>query len=197
MAGTVLVVEDEPDARESLLRGLRRAGWTATGAANGQLALPLLADGRWTAVVTDLHMPLVDGFAVLAASRRHDPRTLRVAVTAFGDKPRILAALNSGADYLLEKPFSVAELDTVLTGLGAARPGPADLDSIYQQRLRALDLTEREQELVTLVLKGLPNRDIGSVLGIGEQTVKNSLQALYGRLGIGSRSELCHVIFPI
>jgi two-component system nitrate/nitrite response regulator NarL len=158
---------------------------------------PLLDAGGWTAIVTDLQMPLVDGFAVLSASRRLDARTLRVAVTAFGDKPRILAALNSGADYLLEKPFSVADLCTVLAELGATRRGPDDLGAIYQQRLLALGLTGREQELVTLVLKGLPNRDIGAVLGIGEQTVKNSLQALYTRLGLGSRSELCHCVFPI
>lgn len=196
MSRRVLIVDDEADARELLVRGLLRGGWRATGAADGQEALDLLGDG-WDAVVTDLLMPRVDGFAVLDAARARLPHALRVVVTAFGDKDRVLAALNHGAHFLLEKPFGVADLVDVLTRLGGGQTASEPLSALYQQSLDRLALTERDRQFVTLVLKGLPNREIGAVLGLGEQTVKNYLQGIYTRLGITSRSELFHCVFPI
>jgi DNA-binding CsgD family transcriptional regulator len=47
------------------------------------------------------------------------------------------------------------------------------------------------------VLKGLPNLEIATLLGIGEQSVKNYLSQLYRKLGVSSRSELFHLVFPI
>ncbi len=192
----VLVVDDEDDAREMLVRGLGRLGWDAAGAADGLEALGRLGDG-WGAVVTDLLMPRADGFAVLDAARDRAPAAVRIVVTAFGDKARVLDALNRGAHYLLEKPFGVADLDRVLASLGAGRDDGEPLSALYQRSLDRLDLGERDRQFVTLVLKGLPNREIAGVLGLGEQTVKNYLQGLYGRLGIASRGELFHRIFPI
>ena len=196
MTRRALVVDDEGDARELLVRGLGRLGWDAVGAADGMAALGLL-DGGWSAVVTDLLMPRADGFAVLDAARERAPAAVRVVVTAFGDKARVLDALNHGAHYLLEKPFGVADLDGVLASLGAGRNDEEPLSALYQRSLDRLDLGERDRQFVTLVLKGLPNREIAGVLGLGEQTVKNYLQGLYTRLGIASRGELFHRVFPI
>lgn len=196
MTRRILVVDDEEDAREMLVRGLVRLGWDATGAADGVEAIARL-DAGLAAVVTDLLMPRADGFAVLDAARERAPSAFRVVVTAFGDKARVLDALNRGAHYLLEKPFGVVDLDTVLARLGAGRGDDEPLSALYQRALDRLDLGERDRQFVTLVLKGLPNREIAGVLGLGEQTVKNYLQGLYARLGIASRGELFHRVFPI
>lgn len=192
----VLIVDDEVDARQMLIRGLARLGWHATGAADGAEAIARM-DAGLTSVVTDLLMPRADGFAVLDAARERAPGAARVVITAFGDKARVLEALNRGAHYLLEKPFGVADLDAVLRRLSAAHDDDEPLSALYQRSLDRMDLGERDRQLVTLVLKGLPNREIAGVLGLGEQTVKNYLQGLYARLGIASRSELFHRVFPI
>jgi DNA-binding NarL/FixJ family response regulator len=192
----VLVVEDEDDARELLVRGLTRAGFAAHGARDGRAALDALPVNL-ALVVTDLLMPRLDGLGLLAELRRLHPGVRRVVITSFGDKERVLAALNAGADYLLEKPFGVPQLGGVIQRLLAEEPDERHLDRIVARRLAALTLTPREHALVLLVLKGLGNKEIARQCSLGEQTVKNALFALYQKLGIASRSELFHLIFPV
>jgi DNA-binding NarL/FixJ family response regulator len=192
----VLVVEDEDDARELLVRGLIRQGFIADGAGDGLTALDLLPRG-WDVVVTDLLMPRLDGLGLLKELPQRLPHALRMVITSFGDKERVLAALNLGADYLLEKPFSAQQLGELLKRLLAERDDERQIDQLFTRRLAGLPLTPRERELVVLVMKGLGNKDIARQLDLGEQTVKNALFTLYQKLGISSRSELFHLVFPV
>ncbi|MBA3699946.1 MAG: response regulator transcription factor [Planctomycetes bacterium] len=196
-APRILIVEDEVDARELLARGLNRQGFAADGASDGQNALELLPRD-WDVVVTDLLMPRLDGLGLLKELSQRLPHALRVVITSFGDKERVLAALNLGADYLLEKPFSALQLGDVITRLLAERNDDENqIDQLFVRRLAGLPLTPRERDLVVLVMKGLGNKDIARQLDLSEQTVKNALFALYQKLGIASRSELFHLVFPI
>ncbi len=196
-APRILIVEDEVDARELLVRGLNRQGFAADGASDGQNALELLPRD-WDVVVTDLLMPRLDGLGLLKELSQRLPHALRVVITSFGDKERVLAALNLGADYLLEKPFSALQLGDVITRLLAERNEDENqIDQLFVRRLAGLPLTPRERDLVVLVMKGLGNKDIARQLDLSEQTVKNALFALYQKLGIASRSELFHLVFPI
>lgn len=192
----ILLVEDEADARELLTRGLERLGWSVAGAADGEDARARLAAG-WDAVVTDIRMPRMDGLQLLGHVTRCCPGAVRVVITSFGDKDHVLAALNQGAHYLLEKPFSAQQLSEVLQRLLGERDDGAQVDQLFARRLSTLPLTAREREMVVLVLKGGSNRDIGSHLGVSEQTVKNALASVYQKLGISSRGGLFHHVFPI
>jgi DNA-binding NarL/FixJ family response regulator len=192
----VLVVEDEGDARDLLVLGLQRQGFAAAGARDGQEALDRLADG-WDVVVTDLLMPRVDGLRLLSVLDREHPHLYRVVITSFGDKQRVLASFNAGADYLLEKPFGVQQLTEVIRRLVTDERQERQLDRWFNRRLATLDLTPRERDLVVLVMKGMGNKEIAQHLGLGSQTVKNALFALYQRLGITSRGELFHLVFPV
>jgi DNA-binding NarL/FixJ family response regulator len=192
----VLVVEDERDSRELTVRGLARHGFAASGACDGLDALDQLAGG-WEVVVTDLRMPRLDGLQLLGELRTRLPGAVRVVITSFGDKDNVLAALNGGADYLLEKPFTVRQLADLLNRLLAERNEAGQVDQLFVRRLATLPLTAREREMVVLVLKGLSNKDIAEVLNIGEQTVKNALAAVYQKLGVASRGQLFHHVFPI
>lgn len=196
MSRRVLLAEDEADARELLVRGLRRQGWDAHGACDGDAAAARLGEG-WDAVVTDLVMPGRDGLGLLAACRLDCPGAVRLVITAFGDKERVLAALNAGAAYLLEKPFSASQLDQALHRVLDRREEAEGVDRLFAHRLSTLPLTPRERELVTLVLKGLGNAEIAGALGLGEQSVKNALSTAYRRLGVASRGELFHRVFPL
>jgi DNA-binding NarL/FixJ family response regulator len=191
----VLVVDDEADARELVVGGLIRHGYKATGAVDGQDAMDKLSGVD--VVVTDLVMPRKDGMAVLEAARTAAPAAIRIVITSFAEKDRVIAALNLGADHLIEKPFSIAQLHETIQRLLATREGATDICSIFSARLASLALSEREQRLVTYVLKGLPNKEIASLLTVSEQSVKNALFYLYRKLGVSSRSELFHLVFPI
>ncbi len=193
----ILLVEDEQTARELLVRGLTRLGHRVTAAADGREALPLL-DRRWDIVVTDLLMPGMDGLELLSHVARLCPRALRIVITSFADKDRVVAVLNLGADYLLEKPFSVDRLAGVVERLMTERAADGDqITHFFQRRLLGMPLTARERDIVALVLRGLANKEIAAQLGLGEQTVKNLLSGIYGKLGVQTRGELFHAVFPI
>ncbi|MFN0009739.1 MAG: response regulator transcription factor [Planctomycetota bacterium] len=193
----VLLVEDEATGRDLLARGLARSGYEVSTAADGAEAIALLDDGI-DYVVTDIVMPVMDGLGLLAEMNRRKHRAQRVVVTSFADKDRVVAVLNLGADYLLEKPFSVETLASLLARLTAdRRDGVADITQFFRRRLHRLPLAPREREMVELVLRGDSNKQIARKLGLSEQTVKNTLSSAYGSLGVQSRGELFHVVFPI
>ena len=194
----ILVVNDELDAREMLMCELYRLGYEVHATNDGEEAVAVL-DLGYDAVITDLVMPSLDGLGLLREIAARHPRTVRVVITSFADKERVLAALNLGAHYLMEKPFTAQQLGEVLARLLKER-AEKDVDGverIFKHRLASLDISERENRLIVNVLKGLSNREIGILLGIGEQTVKNALYLLYQKLGVASRNELFHLIFPL
>ncbi|MBA3699665.1 MAG: response regulator transcription factor [Planctomycetes bacterium] len=194
---SILLVEDEAAARELLARGLSRLGFRVTGVGDGADAVPLL-HRPWDVVVTDLQMPRLDGLRLLDEVNRLCPRALRVVITSFADKDKVVAVLNLGADYLLEKPFGVDRLAGILDRLLADRSGSTDsMVQFFQRRLLGLPLTVRERDLVAGLLKGQSNKELAANLGIGEQSVKNALSAIYAKLGVQSRTELFHAVFPI
>jgi two-component system, LuxR family, response regulator FixJ len=194
---TILLVEDEAPSRELLARGLSRLGYRVTGVGDGVDAVPLL-HRPWDVVVTDLMMPRMDGLRLLNEVNRLCPRALRVVITSFADKDKVVAVLNLGADFLLEKPFGVDRLAGILDRLLSDRAGSSDtMVQFFQRRLLGLPLTVRERDLVAGLLKGQSNKELAIALGIGEQTVKNMLSAIYAKLGVQSRTELFHAVFPI
>jgi len=192
----ILLVEDEADTRELLARSLGRRGFDVTTASNGEIALGLIDNG-FDVVVTDILMPRLDGIGLLKILRDREPPPVCIVITSFADKERVIEALNIGARFLMEKPFTTENLANVITRLLEEQTNEEDLGIIFQRRLTHLNLGQRDQELVIYLLKGLSNRSIADVLGTTEQSVKNSFHQLYQRLGIGSRSELFHLVFPI
>jgi DNA-binding NarL/FixJ family response regulator len=193
----ILLVEDEDVGRDLLARGLSRAGAHVETASDGEAALAQLTQ-PFDCIVTDLVMPRMDGLRLLEELNRRDDPALRVVITSFADKDRVVAVLNLGADYLLEKPFSVERLQSILEDLlEDRRRDPQRLVQFFRRRLLGLPLTARERELVSLVLQGDSNKQIAGKLGISEQTVKNTLSNAYARLGVQSRGELFHAVFPI
>lgn len=200
MTADILLVEDESPARELLSRGLSRLGYQVTGVGDGADAVPLL-HRKWDVVVTDLVMPRLDGLRLLDEVNRLCPRALRVVITSFADKDKVVAVLNLGADYLLEKPFGVERLAGILERLLGDRDGSSaggdSMVQFFQRRLLGLPLTPRERELVAGLLKGHSNKQLAASFDISEQTVKNNLSAVYAKLGVQSRTELFHAVFPI
>jgi DNA-binding NarL/FixJ family response regulator len=196
-ARSVLLVEDETTGRELLARGLARAGFEVVAAADGSDAQDQL--GReFDFVVTDLLMPRIDGLQLLKELNRLGHRSLRVVITSFADKERVVAVLNLGADYLLEKPFGVGQLAEVLAKLERERGiGDDRLGRFFERRLLGLPLTPREREFIALVLRGDSNKQIARKLALSEQTVKNALSHAYKSLDVQSRGELFHRVFPV
>jgi two-component system, OmpR family, response regulator PrrA len=107
---TVLMVDDDPDVRTSVARGLRHSGFDVRVAATGKEALRLLSTENHDALVLDVQMPELDGVAVVTALRalgNDIPICVLSARDTVNDR---IAGLEAGADDYLTKPFDLGEL---------------------------------------------------------------------------------------
>src|SRR6516225_3267008 len=117
----VLVIEDEPEIADFIVRGLREEGYTVESAADGDAGWHLLQTGAWDVVLLDWWLPGPDGYDLLRRLRgagRTDPVLFLTARDAVSDRVR---GLDGGADDYLCKPFAFAELLARIRAL-ARRP---------------------------------------------------------------------------
>ncbi len=111
-AGTrrILVVDDDPGVREAILTVLRRQGWEAEEAVDGLEALTRLQHGRFDVIVTDLHMPRLDGLALLREVRRMENPLPVVVQTTLLDPSLEDLLRHAGAFRVLMKGGPVGDL---------------------------------------------------------------------------------------
>ena len=161
----VLVVEDEPKLAQLLKRGLGEEGHVADVAGSGEDALWMAGSSAYDAIVLDVMLPGLDGFAVCRELRSREvwtPVLLLTARDAVGDR---VLGLDTGADDYLVKPFSFAELLARLRALVRRAPGerPAvltvgdlRLDPAARRAWRGddeLDLSPKEFALLELFMR--------------------------------------------
>lgn len=192
----VLLVDDHKMVRAGLESMLAAAADLVVvgSAADGEQAVALAAATRPDIVLMDLSMPGVDGVASTRRIVAANPAVSVVVLTSFSDWQRILGALDAGAVGYLLKDLEPAEL---LAGIRAAARGESPL---HPKAARALltartarpgaesTLTEREREVLGLVVRGLANKQIARMLGISERTVKAHLSSVFGRIGVSDRT---------
>jgi two-component system response regulator HydG len=107
----ILVVDDEASARSGLAKLLSQEGYEVETAADGLLALEVLAERTPALIVTDLKMPNMDGMQLIAKVRETYPGIPIVVATAFGEISSAVAAMRAGAEDYLTKPI---EFDALL-----------------------------------------------------------------------------------
>jgi two-component system KDP operon response regulator KdpE len=108
-AARILVVEDDLPIRRTIVAQLAGEGYDLVEAEHGKEALELIATARPDLIVSDLAMPVMDGFAFIAAARKMVKTPIIVLSVRGGEADRV-RALDLGADDFVTKPFSVAEL---------------------------------------------------------------------------------------
>jgi two-component system, OmpR family, response regulator len=106
----ILVVDDEPEIRDFVIRALLAAGYAVDSAANGADGLTQLAARGYALVILDLVMPETDGRAVLAALNQDRSDQAVIVLSCVGDVATKVDCLDLGATDYLTKPFSLAEL---------------------------------------------------------------------------------------
>jgi two-component system, OmpR family, response regulator MprA len=212
VAGRVLVVDDDPDVRDSLLRALRYAGYDVAAAADGAEALASLSRSPADLIVLDVLMPMLDGLEACRRLRVRGDATPILVLTARATVDDRVTGLAAGADDYLIKPFALAELLARVrallrrTQLGRDVLGYADLSlDITARRVvrggREITLTRIEFDLLEMLLRNAGrvlsyDAIVDQVWGYAEAPASNTLQVFVGflrrKLEEGGRPRLVH-----
>src|SRR6201996_6576607 len=136
----LLVVDDDPDVRDSLERALRCAGYAVTTAVHGADALDALARSPVDLIVLDVLMPMVDGFDACRRLRARGDDTPILVLTARDAVDDRVTGLAAGADDYLVKPFALRELLARVNALLRRTQPPRDVLGYADL---TLDLTSR------------------------------------------------------
>ncbi len=130
----LLVVEDEPQLLDSLLRGLRSAGHAVDGASTIGLAIDKLGRDPYDGVVLDLNLPDGSGLDLARRLRDDGAQLIILALTAYDSIADRVAGLDAGADDYLVKPFALDELLARLRALerrqASIRPNAITVDDL-------------------------------------------------------------------
>ena len=113
----LLVVEDERDLCQTIVRSLRRLAYSVDFCYDGEQALELLGVERYDLVLLDRNLPCRDGMTVLRTLRRTDRQTPVLILSARGEVHDKVAGLDAGANDYLAKPFHLAELEARIRSL--------------------------------------------------------------------------------
>lgn len=199
----LLVVDDVPLFRAGLTAALNAAGYDVIGeAADGEQAVAIAEIEQPDIVLLDILMPGMSGIEVLAKIRAVSPSSKVLLLTGSESEEDLVSAIRGGARGYILKDMPFEELVVVIDNLAA---GGASVSSgmagklfdvtrellLHQQLIgtRKPSLTGREIEVLGLVADGRTSRQIGDLLFISENTVKNHIRNILDKLGLHSRNE--------
>jgi two-component system response regulator HydG len=134
----ILVVDDEPTARNGLAKLLQQEGYEVDLAADGQEALNAVVENAPALIVSDLKMPNMDGMELLKQLRERGIETPTVVATAFGDVSTAVAAMRAGAEDYLTKPIDFDALLLVVERTLQREDLKSEAENLRRQ-LRARD----------------------------------------------------------
>lgn len=191
----VVVVDDDPDFRESLGRLLRSVGLNPRLFASiADFVAAEMPEGP-TCLVLDVRLPGRSGLDFqrdLAAANISLPI---VFITGHGDIPMTVQAMKAGAIEFLTKPFRDQDLlDAVDLGLARDRARRENEVALTELRSRFEDLTPRERSIMFQVVEGRLNKQIAGEMGITETTVKVHRSNMMRKVNVASLAELCRMV---
>lgn len=198
---TLLIVDDDPMMRLGLTAALsQQADFTILGeAADGRQGVEQAGQLKPQVVVMDVGMPGTDGIAATQTIKAQWPEMRVVMLTSHTDETEIIAALSSGADAYCIKGTDV---DALANAIRVAAAGAAYLDpQIAQQVMQNLTparpkaagneglLSDREYEVLELIVEGLSNTEIGQKLYLSPNTVKTYVKGIMNKLVVSDRVQ--------
>ncbi len=192
----ILVIDDDAKMRKHMTTLLASEGYQTSEARNGREGVEMIKKEPPDLVLCDITMPEMNGHRVLE-SLRSDSGTAHlpfIFLTGWGEREDLRTGMNLGADDYLVKPVEPAELLTAVKArlrrrqqAGAGRVSTV-ADATPEALSKTMGLTPREAELLSWVVQGKTNPEIGIILGIQLTTVKKHLESIFAKLGVENRT---------
>ena len=188
----IVIAEDHLIARVGVKTILNtQPDMTVVGeAANGMQAVELYRKHRPDVTLMDVRMPVMSGVDAIIAIRAEFADASIIALSTYGGDEDIRRALQAGARAYLTKDVLHDEL---LRAIHAVHAGgkylPASVSAALESSTLPAGLSAREMEVLSLIVKGLGNKQIAYQLGIAEHTVKNHVKNILSKLSVDDRTQ--------
>ncbi len=207
----ILIADDDLGIRLSVSDYLEMAGYSVITADNGQQALDLLETYHPHLLVTDIMMPMMDGYELVKQVRQRPAFRLLplILLTERASTEERIRGYQLGCDFYLPKPFDIQELGVMVRNLlersqivqsewrsriETITPPNQKFSSAHSPKFPASDLvfnlTEREQEVLNFLTKGLSNVEIGNQMHLSPRTVEKYVSSLLRKTETSNRAEL-------
>ena len=193
----VMVVDDHTMVRRGLATILRVFDdlQLVGEAENGAEAIKLCGEAQPDVVLMDMVMPDMDGATTTRVIRQQFPQIQIIALTSFKEGSLVKNALEAGAIAYLLKDVSADDLARAIRAAYAGRAtlspeaAQAFVEISNQPPSPGLDLTEREHDVLALMVEGLNNTQIAGRLTVSPSTIKSHVSNILSKLGVTSRTE--------
>lgn len=190
----IMLVEDHAVVRSGLKTFLSvNADMELVGEAeNGEQAVVRANTLKPDVILMDLMMPIMDGVAATQAIKKQNPAIQIIALTSFQEDELVRNAMKAGAIGYLLKNVSARELATAIRSAkeGKTTLSPEAVQALVratQEAAETTDLTDREREVLRLMVDGLNNAEIAERLVVSLSTVKYHISNILMKLGVDNR----------
>lgn len=201
LAASVVVIDDDLTALATTEAQLLAEGHRIELVPGGPAAIERLAGAPADVVICDVMMPELDGYAVARALKAHPEwhYVPVILVTALDGRDALIRGLEAGADEFVTKPVEGPVLRARVRSMLRVRSTYLQLRAAAatgrrEELLAHAGLTDREREVLDLLLLGRTHGDIATVLGITERTSKFHQSNLLAKLGAESRLDLMRLL---
>ncbi len=188
----ILIVEDQYFFRLALRTTIESHEGMAIIAetGKGQEALPLCREHRPDVVIMDLRLPDLSGFDAIAAIHAAMPSVGILVLSNYEGSEDVHRALAAGALAYLTKDAGAEELVAAIRSVqNTRRYMPPSVSALLAERLPGTELTDRELDVLKLLVRGCSNREIGDQLAIAENTVRIHVSRILDKLGVADRTQ--------
>lgn len=192
---TVFIVDDDASVRDSLSLMLSLQGYATATFASGEDFLNALKPDWRGCVVADIRMPGMSGLELQERLRGRLPRLAVIVITAHGDVAAARRAFLGDAVDFIEKPFPPDEIIAAIERANA-RLLSADANDTAEDAFTAArqKLSDRERQVMDLMIKGMHNRHIAKELGISPRTVEVHKARVMEKLGARNLVDFVRLI---
>ena len=194
MSPVIYVVDDDDPIRDAVRSVLEDAGLAVEDYADCEAFLAAYRPGREACLVIDAYLPGMSGIQLLERLHNEGHKLPAIMITGNSDVPMAVHAMKAGASDFIEKPISSSELlDSVKRALEQSQ----DTSKLSAWRQDAADhlsgLTQRQRQIMEMVLAGHPSKNIAADLGISQRTVENHRASIMKRTGSKSLPALARL----